>query len=67
MLEHFHRKENEKKLGLLRLNEWFIKGFVLFLSAGNQILIKIHKRIGAFRNETPLKRGFAPPSKQTHN
>ncbi len=33
----------------------------------NQILIKIHKCIGAFRNETPLKREFAPPSKQTHN
>ncbi len=33
----------------------------------NQILIKTHKRIGAFRNETPLKRGFAPPNKQTHN
>lgn len=30
MLEHFHRKENEKKLGLLRLNEWFIKGFCAF-------------------------------------
>lgn len=29
MLEHFHRKENEKKLGLLRLNELSIKGFVL--------------------------------------
>lgn len=35
MLEHFHRKENEKKLGLLRLNEWFIKGFCAFLSVNN--------------------------------
>ncbi len=35
MLKHFHRKENEKKLDLLRLNGLFIKGFVLFLSAGN--------------------------------
>ncbi len=35
MLEHFYRKENEKKLGFLRLNELFIKGFCAFLSAGN--------------------------------
>ncbi|PUD30731.1 hypothetical protein C2S19_05755 [Helicobacter pylori] len=69
MLEHFHRKKSEKKLKSVflktKLKELFVKGFHAFMN--NQILIKTHKHIGAFRNETPLKRGFVPPSKQTHN
>lgn len=69
MLEYIHRKENEKKLKSVflktKLKELFVKGFHAF--ANNQILIKIHKCIGAFRNETPLKRGFVLPSKRTHN
>ncbi len=48
MLEYFHRKENEKKLKSVflktKLKELFVKGFHAF--ANNQILIKIHKRIG---------------------
>ncbi len=69
MLKHFHRKENEKKIKKrflkTKLKELFVKGFHAFMN--NQILIKTHKCIGAFRNETPLKREFVPPSKQKHN
>ncbi|TPH98312.1 hypothetical protein FIM38_07840 [Helicobacter pylori] len=57
MLEYLHRKENEKKLKSVflktKLKKLFAKGFHAFVN--NQILIKTHKRIGAFRNETPLK------------
>ncbi|GAA7749828.1 hypothetical protein [Helicobacter pylori] len=57
MLEYLHRKENEKKLKSVflktKLKKLFIKGFHAFVD--NQILIKTHKCIGVFRNETPLK------------
>ncbi|RVY13053.1 hypothetical protein ECB93_04520 [Helicobacter pylori] len=59
MLEYFHRKKSEKKLKSVflktKLKKLFVKGFHAF--ANNQILIKTHERIGAFRNEAPfLKR-----------
>lgn len=68
MLEYLHRKESEKKLKSVflktKLKKLFAKGFHAFVN--NQILIKTHKRTGAFRN--PLKREFVrAPSKQTHN
>ncbi len=61
MLEHFHRKENEKKLKSVflktKLKKLFVKGFHAF--ANNQILIKTHKRIGGISQRSPLfKEGF---------
>ncbi|WP_139518078.1 hypothetical protein [Helicobacter pylori] len=65
MLEHFHRKENEKKLKSVflktKLKKLFVKGFHAFMN--NQILIKTHKH--SISQRSPLfKEGF---NKQTHN
>ncbi|GAA6823080.1 hypothetical protein VN0739_15480 [Helicobacter pylori] len=70
MLEHFHRKENEKKLKSVflktKLKKLFVKGFHAFMN--NPILIKTHKRIGGISQHSLKKRGLKRIfNKQTHN